>query len=91
MPMTYRHPSLLTDLLAADAQACAHGCCLEPRLVEMLLDRHACTTSDDTNVTPLGRPVRHDGPPQRHASGITRIGLAAGLAPYSQGASHGPR
>lgn len=89
--MTYRPPSLLNDLLAADAQACAHGCCLEPRLVEMLLDRHACLPGNGPDITAPARYVRNDGAPQGRPKGLARTGLAALLPPYAQGASHARR
>lgn len=56
--MTDPHHSILIDMLAMDTTASEHGCGLEPRLLEMLLDRHA----QRAGTIPLGRPIRHDGP-----------------------------
>lgn len=50
--------SFLTDLLAAEGAASEHGCGLEPRLLEMLMDRHSVRPG----AVALSRPIRHDGP-----------------------------
>lgn len=50
--------SFLIDLLALDGAASDHGCGLEPRLLEMLMERHATRSGTIT----LNRPIRHDGP-----------------------------
>jgi len=50
--------SLLIDLLAMDGAASEYGCGLEPRLLEMLFDRHAT----HPGTVALNRPIRHDGP-----------------------------
>ncbi len=62
--------SLLIDLLGADALAAEHGCGLEPRLLEMLLDRHATRAGTSS----LGRTIRQDGPVQLSPSDLPRIG-----------------
>jgi len=54
------HHSLLIDLLAAHGAAADFGCGLEPRLLELLLDRHA----RPPGLYRLDRPVRTDGPAQ---------------------------
>jgi len=54
--------SFLIDLLATHGTASAHGCGLEPRLLEMLLDRHA----QFPGTAPLNLCVRHDGPLRTH-------------------------
>lgn len=53
------HPhAFLTDLLASDCSGREFGCGLEPRLLEMLLDRHAVKPG----TVSLDRAIRHDGP-----------------------------
>ncbi|MDD7971375.1 hypothetical protein [Roseinatronobacter alkalisoli] len=54
---TPSHPFLI-DMLAMNAQASAHGCGLNPRLRDMLLDRHA----RHPGIPALDLPIRHDGP-----------------------------
>lgn len=50
--------ALLIDLLAAQDSAAGHGCGLDPRLCELLADRHAARPG-----TPrLNRAIRFDGP-----------------------------
>jgi len=61
--------SLLIDLLAAHDSASAHGCGLEPRLLELLLDRHA----PRAGTVALDRPIRVDGPPQPVPIGMACI------------------
>lgn len=59
--MTHRSPSFLNDLLEADAQACAHGCGLEPRLLEMLIDRDSQARYDRQrpgNIPEADRPTQ---------------------------------
>lgn len=72
--------SFLIDLLAVDGAANAHGCGLEPRLLELLLDRHA----KYPGTVILNRPIRHDGPvvARHHAC------LRAGAAPAPK-SNHG--
>lgn len=57
--------ALLIDLLAAQDSAASFGCGLEPRLLELLLDRHA----PQDGAQPLGQPIRSDGPPQTAPGG----------------------
>jgi hypothetical protein len=64
------HPhAFLIDLLAMHETAAAHGCGLEPQLLEMLLDRHATAAG----TLSLGHPIRTDGPTQTACPGLTRI------------------
>jgi len=65
--------TFLTDLLAAQDDAAGYGCGLEPRLLELMLDRHATRSG----VVPLGRPLRVDGPPQQVPPGLSRTGRCA--------------
>lgn len=58
----YPH-SFLIDLLAMNDAASAHGCGLEPRLLEMLLDRQA----HFHGTAPLNLRIRHDGPHPNNA------------------------
>gem|GEM_PF-5752906 len=56
--VTDPHHFVLIEMLAMEATASEHGCGLEPRLLEMLFDRHA----QHPGTIPRGRPIRHDGP-----------------------------
>jgi len=53
--------ALLTDLLAAQDSAAGFGCGLEPRLLEMLRERHAARYGAHR----LALTIRSDGPPQQ--------------------------
>ncbi len=53
--------ALLIDLLAAQDSAAGFGCGLEPRLLEVLLDRHAVREG----AYRLAPPLRSEGPPQQ--------------------------
>lgn len=55
--MTRDHAFLL-DLLSADTLAVGYGLALDPRLAELLADRHA----RHPGVTRLPLPIRQDGP-----------------------------
>lgn len=68
--MPYQAHSFLIDLLAAHDSAADFGCGLEPRLLELLVDRH----SAPNGVHRLDRPLRSDGPGQKAPEGWTRIG-----------------
>lgn len=56
--MTHDPHSFLLDLLSADPLAGAQGSGLDPRLLELLAERHA----HHPGVTRLPLPIRHDGP-----------------------------
>lgn len=65
------HPhAFLIDLLGAHGSAAAHGCGLEPRLLEALRDRHAAPPG----TIALQSGIRSDGPAQRVPEGWPRIG-----------------
>ena len=61
---------LFIDLLAAHDSASAHGCGLEPQLLELLLDRHAVPVG----AVGLHHRIRSDGPDQSAPDGWPRIG-----------------
>lgn len=65
------HP-LLLDLLSAHAMAADYGSGLDPRLLELLCDRHA----RHPGVTRLPLPIRHDGPVSAVVTTTTRQGIA---------------
>jgi hypothetical protein len=67
--------ALLIDLLAAHDSAAGFGCGLEPRLLQMLIDRHAVPAG----VLRLDLPIRTDGPAQQVPAGWTRIGPQAAV------------
>ena len=68
--------TFLTDLLATQDGAAGYGCGLEPRLLELLLDRHITRNG----VVPLGRALRVDGPPQPVPPGLSRVGRSADIS-----------
>ncbi|MFN3938137.1 MAG: hypothetical protein ACK4KW_11225 [Gemmobacter sp.] len=76
--------ALLIDLLAAHDGAAAFGCGLDPRLLELLIDRHA----EAGGTHRLDRLIRVDGPPQVAPQGWAGIGSAGRAMP---GASHARR
>ena len=59
--MTHRSPARLIDLLEAAAPASAPRCGLEPRLLEMLIDRDS--------IVPRGRQWPHPAAHSRPVSG----------------------
>jgi hypothetical protein len=67
--------ALLIDLLAAHDSAAGFGCGLEPRLLEMLIDRHTVPAG----VHRLDLPIRTDGPAQQVPAGCPRIGPQTAL------------
>lgn len=73
--------SFLIDLLAAHEQAACHGCGLEPRLLELLLDRHG----QRPDVIPFPRVACSDGPAQNAPNDWPHV---AALHDAQKGASH---
>ncbi|ATX65606.1 hypothetical protein [Roseinatronobacter bogoriensis] len=71
-----REPShaFLINLLSAHESAAAHGCGLEPQLLEMLLDRH----SVPVGAVGLDQRIRSDGPVQSVPKDWPRIGAPKG-------------
>lgn len=67
-----REPShaFLINLLSAHESAAAHGCGLEPQLLEMLMDRH----SVPVGAVGLDQRIRSDGPVQSFPKDWPRIG-----------------
>ena len=67
-----REPShaFLINLLSAHESAAAHGCGLEPQLLEMLMDRH----SVPVGAVGLDQRIRSDGPVQSAPKDWPRIG-----------------
>ncbi|MCC6001578.1 MAG: hypothetical protein JJU19_12040 [Pararhodobacter sp.] len=79
------HPhAFLIDLLAMQDAASSLGCGLEPRLLELLLDRHAT----HAGIRPLECPIRADGPPQTAPQGMARAGTQPGHAERCAHARH---
>ena len=78
-----REPShaFLINLLSAHESAAAHGCGLEPQLLEMLLDRH----SVPVGAVGLHRRIRSDGPVQSVPEDWPRIGA---LKDTTEGRAH---
>lgn len=64
--------AFLINLLSAHDSAAAHGCGLEPQLLELLLDRH----SVPVGAVGLNRRIRADGPDQSAPDGWLRIGAS---------------
>lgn len=62
--------AFLINLLSAHDSAAAHGCGLEPQLLELLLDRH----SRPVGTVDLHYRIRSDGPVQSVPEGWPRIG-----------------
>lgn len=71
-----REPShaFLINLLSAHESAAAHGCGLEPQLLEMLMDRH----SVPIGAVGLDQRIRSDGPVQAAPEGWPRISFSKG-------------
>jgi len=67
--MPDRPHAFLIDVLAMHEAAAAHGCGLEPQLMELLLDRHATAAG----TLSAGLPISTDGPAQTAPPGLTRI------------------
>lgn len=61
--------ALLIDLLAAHDSAAGYGCGLEPRLLDLLIDRHAVPAG----VHRLELPIRTDGPAQTVPAGWPQV------------------
>ncbi|MGY6696525.1 MAG: hypothetical protein ACXIUW_10960 [Roseinatronobacter sp.] len=62
--------AFLINLLSAYDCAAAHGCGLEPQLLELLLDRH----SVPVGAVGLDQRIRSDGPEQSVPEDWPRIG-----------------
>lgn len=62
--------AFLISLLSAHDSAVAHGCGLEPQLLELLIDRH----SVPVGAVGLDQRIRSDGPVQSVPKDWPRIG-----------------
>lgn len=76
--------AFIIDLLAAHDSAAGFGCGLEPRLLELLIDRHAVPVG----VHRLELPIRTDGPAQRAPTGRPKIDPQTARTPEVTHARH---